>query len=234
MKNVPEHIAIIMDGNGRWAKEKGKVRTEGHYQGVKNVRNIAIYANELGIKCLTLYAFSTENWKRPDDEVKYIMSLPKIFFASYLKELMEKNIKIRMIGEIDRIPENAKKIFLEAIEKTKNNTGMILNFALNYGSRKEIVLAAQKYAEDVLNGRENNLTEDEFETYLMTNGLPQIDLMIRTSGEQRISNYLLYQLAYSEFIFTDVYWPDFDAQELDKCLDIYNHRKRRFGGLDED
>ena len=133
MIKIPEHIAIIMDGNGRWAKAKGKVRTEGHYQGVKNVRDTAIYANELGVKCLTLYAFSTENWKRPEDEINYIMSLPKVFFASYLKELMEKNIRIRMMGEIERIPENARRIFLDAIEKTKNSTGMTLNFALNYG-----------------------------------------------------------------------------------------------------
>ena len=191
MIKIPEHIAIIMDGNGRWAKAKGKVRTEGHYQGVKNVRDTAIYANELGVKCLTLYAFSTENWKRPEDEINYIMSLPKVFFASYLKELMEKNIRIRMMGEIERIPENARRIFLDAIEKTKNNTGMTLNFALNYGSRREIVLAARKYAEDVKNGRINDIDENGFAEYLMTDSLPEIELLIRTSGEKRLSNFLL-------------------------------------------
>ena len=233
MIKIPEHIAIIMDGNGRWAKAKGKVRTEGHYQGVKNVRDTAIYANELGVKCLTLYAFSTENWKRPEDEINYIMSLPKVFFASYLKELMEKNIRIRMMGEIERIPENARRIFLDAIEKTKNNTGMTLNFALNYGSRREIVLAARKYAEDVKNGRINDIDENGFAEYLMTDSLPEIELLIRTSGEKRLSNFLLYQLAYSEMVFSEVYWPDFDYKEFDRCIDEFNHRKRRYGGLDE-
>ncbi|MDY3091392.1 MAG: isoprenyl transferase [Erysipelotrichaceae bacterium] len=233
MIKIPEHIAIIMDGNGRWAKAKGKVRTEGHYQGVKNVRDTAIYANELGVKCLTLYAFSTENWKRPEDEINYIMSLPKVFFASYLKELMEKNIRIRMMGEIERIPENARRIFLDAIEKTKNNTGMTLNFALNYGSRREIVLAARKYAEDVKNGRINDIDENGFAEYLMTDSLPEIELLIRTSGEKRLSNLLLYQLAYSEMVFSEVYWPDFDYKEFDRCIDEFNHRKRRYGGLDE-
>ena len=233
MIKIPEHIAIIMDGNGHWAKAKGKVRTEGHYQGVKNVRDTAIYANELGVKCLTLYAFSTENWKRPEDEINYIMSLPKVFFASYLKELMEKNIRIRMMGEIERIPENARRIFLDAIEKTKNNTGMTLNFALNYGSRREIVLAARKYAEDVKNGRINDIDENGFAEYLMTDSLPEIELLIRTSGEKRLSNFLLYQLAYSEMVFSEVYWPDFDYKEFDRCIDEFNHRKRRYGGLDE-
>lgn len=233
MIKIPEHIAIIMDGNGRWAKAKGKVRTEGHYQGVKNVRDTAIYANELGVKCLTLYAFSTENWKRPEDEINYIMSLPKVFFASYLKELMEKNIRIRMMGEIERIPENSRRIFLDAIEKTKNNTGMTLNFALNYGSRREIVLAARKYAEDVKNGRINDIDENGFAEYLMTDSLPEIELLIRTSGEKRLSNFLLYQLAYSEMVFSEVYWPDFDHKEFDRCIDEFNHRKRRYGGLDE-
>ena len=234
MRKIPEHIAIIMDGNGRWAKAKGKVRTEGHYQGVKNVRDIAIYANELGVKCLTLYAFSTENWKRPEAEVSYIMALPKVFFESYLKELMDKNIKVSMIGVMDRIPEGARNIFLDAISKTKNNTGMVLNFAVNYGSRDEIVRAIRTYAEDVLSGkRENDLNELEFNDYLMTKGLPEIDLLIRTSGEERISNFLLYQIAYSEFVFTDVLWPDFNGEELDKCIDNYNHRNRRYGGLNE-
>ena len=235
MPKVPEHVAIIMDGNGRWAQQRGKVRTEGHYAGTKNVRNIAIYANDLGIKCLTLYAFSTENWKRPATEVNYLMSLPKLFFSAYIKELMEKNIKIEMIGNMDEIPNNARKIFSDAIAQTKNNTGMILNFAVNYGSQNEIVQGVKRYAAEVSQGlRENNLDEDEFKHYLMTDGLPDVDLLIRTSGEERISNFLLYQIAYSEFVFTDVLWPDFDGKELDKCLDIYYGRHRRFGGLDED
>ena len=234
MRYIPKHIAIIMDGNGRWAKAHGKIRTEGHYKGVQVVRDIAKYANSIGVKCLTLYAFSTENWKRPEDEIKYIMALPKMFFATYLKELMENDIKIQMIGDLDPIPNNAKTVFLDAIEKTKNNKGLVLNFALNYGSRTEIVNAAKAYAEDVKNGRVNDLSEDEFENYLMTRGLPEIDLMIRTSGEERLSNFLLYQLAYSEMVFTDVYWPDFNGEELEKCIDIFNSRNRRFGGLDDE
>lgn len=235
MSRVPEHVAIIMDGNGRWAKQRGKVRTEGHFQGTKNVRNIAIYANDLGIKCLTLYAFSTENWKRPQQEVSYLMALPKVFFSSYIKELMEKNIRVKMIGNMEDIPANARNIFSDAIEQTKNNTGMILNFAVNYGSRNEIVQGIRQYAQDVAEGRRaNDLSETEFNNYLMTKDLPEVDLLIRTSGEERISNFLLYQIAYSEFVFTDVLWPDFDGKELDKCLEIYYGRHRRFGGLDED
>ena len=234
MRYIPKHIAIIMDGNGRWAKAHGKIRTEGHYRGVQVVRDIAKYANSIGVKCLTLYAFSTENWKRPEEEIKYIMALPKMFFATYLKELMENDIKIQMIGDLDPIPNNAKTVFKDAIEKTKDNKGLVLNFALNYGSRTEIVKAAKQYAEDVKNGRANDLSEDEFENYLMTAGLPPVDLMIRTSGEERLSNFLLYQLAYSEMVFTDVYWPDFNGEELEKCIDIFNSRNRRFGGLDDE
>jgi len=226
-----KHIAIIMDGNGRWAKEKGLPRTAGHKKGVEKVRDIAIYANKLGIKCLTLYAFSTENWKRPIEEVNYIMSLPKVFFSSYMKEIMENNIKIQMIGSLDRISKEAKDIFADAIEKSKDNTGLILNFALNYGGRDEIINACKKYADDVKNGLENNINEDTFNNYLYTKDLPEIDLMIRTSHELRLSNFLLYQLAYSEFIFSDVFWPDFTNEELDKCISEYERRTRRFGSV---
>ena len=228
---IPKHIAIIMDGNGRWAKAQGKKRTEGHKEGVKNVRSIAIYANSLGVKCLTLYAFSTENCKRPVEEVDYLMSLPKVFFRAYLKELMEKNIKVTMIGDINRIPDEARKIFLDAIAKTSKNTGMILNFALNYGSRDEIVKACMAFAKDYKAGLVDTLTEESFNDYLMTAGLPDIDLLIRTSGEERISNFLLYQLAYSELIFRPEAWPDFNKQSLDACLEEFEHRSRRFGGL---
>ncbi len=228
---IPKHIAIIMDGNGRWAKAQGKKRTEGHKEGVKNVRSIAIYANSLGVKCLTLYAFSTENWKRPVEEVDYLMSLPKVFFHAYLKELMDKNIKVTMIGDINRIPDEARKIFLDAIAKTSKNTGMILNFALNYGSRDEIVKACMAFAKDYKAGLVDTLTEESFNDYLMTAGLPDIDLLIRTSGEERISNFLLYQLAYSELIFRPEAWPDFNKQSLDACLEEFEHRSRRFGGL---
>lgn len=234
MNKIPEHIAIIMDGNGRWAKALGKIRTQGHYQGVKNVRNIAIYANELGVKCLTLYAFSTENWKRPLEEVNYLMALPKFFFDSYIKELMAKNIKVMMIGEMDSLPKEAKAIFTRAIDMTKDNTGMILNFALNYGSHQEILRAAKHFALDVLNDKSTlDIDEDAFSQYLYTKDLPVIDLLIRTGGEVRLSNFLLYQLAYSELVFIDTLWPDFDNAALDECLKIYYQRDRRFGGLNE-
>ena len=234
MNKIPEHIAIIMDGNGRWAKALGKIRTQGHYQGVKNVRNIAIYANELGVKCLTLYAFSTENWKRPLEEVNYLMALPKFFFDSYIKELMAKNIKVMMIGEMDSLPKEAKTIFARAIDMTKDNTGMILNFALNYGSHQEILRAAKNFALDVLNDKSVlDIDEDAFSQYLYTKDLPVIDLLIRTGGEVRLSNFLLYQLAYSELVFIDTLWPDFDNEAFDECLKIYYQRDRRFGGLNE-
>lgn len=231
--NTLNHIAIIMDGNGRWAKQRNLPRTMGHKRGVEKVREIAIYANKLGIKCLTLYAFSTENWKRPENEVNYLMSLPKVFFNSYLKEIMENNIKIEMIGEMERIPGEAKSIFESAIEKTKNNTGMVLNFALNYGGQSEIVRACKLYAQDFKNGLVEDVDEESFTNYLYTKDLPEVDLMIRTSNEQRISNFLLYQLAYSEFIFTDTLWPDFTCDDLDRCIDEFNHRTRRFGGANE-
>lgn len=228
MNNL-EHIAIIMDGNGRWAKEKGLPRTAGHKKGVETVREIAIYANSLGIKYLTLYAFSTENWKRPENEVNFLMSLPAFFFKSYIKELMENNIKVTMIGEFDRIPQEAKTIFKSAIEQTKNNTGMILNFAMNYGGRDEIVHACRQYASDFAKGLVKDLDEESFKSYLMTKDFPDVDLLIRTSNELRLSNFLLYEVAYSEFVFIDRYWPDFSSKDLDYCIEEYNKRNRRFG-----
>lgn len=230
MNNL-EHIAIIMDGNGRWAKQKGLPRTAGHKKGVEKVREIAIYANKLGIKCLTLYAFSTENWKRPEKEVNYLMSLPKVFFKSYLKELMENNIKVEMIGEWRNIPSEAKEIFKAAIKQTSKNTGMILNFAMNYGGRDEIVNACKKYAKDYKDGKAKSLNEESFKKYLMTADLPDVDLLIRTSNEIRLSNFLLYEVAYSEFIFIDRYWPDFSCADLDNCIAEYNTRGRRFGDV---
>lgn len=228
MNNL-EHIAIIMDGNGRWAKEKGLPRTAGHKKGVETVREIAIYANSLGIEYLTLYAFSTENWKRPENEVNFLMSLPAFFFKSYIKELMENNIKVTMIGEFDRIPLEAKTIFKNAIEQTKNNTGMVLNFAMNYGGRDEIIHACKKYAIDYAKGLVSDLDEESFKSYLMTKDFPDVDLLIRTSNELRLSNFLLYEVAYSEFVFIDRYWPDFSSKDLDYCISEYNKRNRRFG-----
>ncbi len=227
-----KHVAIIMDGNGRWAKAQGKIRTQGHYKGVQVVRDIAIAANERGIEVLTLYAFSTENWKREKEEVNYLMKLPSLFFSSYMKELMEKNIKITMTGDMQKLPSDTAKVLNKAIEETKNNTAMILNFAMNYGSRDEIVQACKKYTQDVLDGKiENNCDEKQFENYLMTSAFPPVDLCIRTSKEYRLSNFLLWQLAYAELAFIDVMWPDFNAEELDRCLEDFKSRNRRFGGV---
>ncbi len=227
-----KHIAIIMDGNGRWAKAQGKVRTEGHFKGVETVRDIAIAANERGIEALTLYAFSTENWKRSSDEVNYLMNLPALFFKHYLKELMEKDIKIMMMGDMAQLPKDTAKVLQKAIDQTKNNKAMILNFAMNYGSRKEIVDAANAYAKDVISGNTNEeLTEAKFEEYLLTKDLPPVDMCIRTSKEYRISNFLLWQLAYAELLFVDVLWPDFTATHLDECIEEFKSRDRRFGGV---
>lgn len=232
MNNL-NHLAIIMDGNGRWAKQNKLPRSAGHYKGVEVLRNITIYANKLGIKCLTVYAFSTENWKRSLEEVNYIMSLPKIFFSKYIKELMDNNVRIMIIGDRDKIPSETMKVIDEAIETTSKNTGLILNFAFNYGSRDEIVKACKKYALDYKEGLVDDLDEETFSNYLYTKDLPEVDLLIRTGNEMRLSNFLLYQLAYSEFVVIDTLWPDFNNDVLDKCIEEYNSRKRNFGGRDE-
>lgn len=229
---IPQHIAIIMDGNGRWAKKRGLPRTAGHKQGAETIRKIAIACNDLGVKALTCYAFSTENWKRPEDEVDYLCKLPKMFFNRYIKDLKARNIRVTFLGELERFPKETQKVILDAVEQTSMNTGLNLCIAINYGSRREITLAARKYAQDVLDGKANtDIEEDVFGTYMMTEGMPELDLMIRTSGELRISNFLLWQLAYAELIFTPVAWPDFDEGELNKAIDEFNHRQRRFGGL---
>ena len=230
---IPQHIAIIMDGNGRWAKAQGKKRNEGHMAGVRKVRDIAIHAKDRGVKYLTLYAFSTENWRRPKEEVSYIMSLPKFFFNSYLKELMANDIKVTLLGEMAGIPKVARDIFEAAIEATKDNKSMTLNFAVNYGSRDEIVRATKAFAEDFKAGLITDIDEVSFSKYLSTGDMPDVDLLIRTSGEQRISNFLLWQIAYSELIFTPMFWPDFSEADFDDCLSEYAARDRRFGGIDE-
>ena len=225
-----KHVAIIMDGNGRWAKAKGYPRTQGHLIGTDNVRNIAIAANDEGIEVLTVYAFSTENWKRSKDEVEYLMKLPFLFFNKFIKELMEKNIRIMMIGDMDEIPSDTGKVLQKAIDQTSKNTGMILNFAMNYGSRREIVKAANKFIEEYKNDQSLTLTEENFQNYLYKPELPDVDLMIRTSGEQRISNFLLWQMAYSELMFVEVAWPEFTPDIFRNCLLEYKNRDRRFGG----
>ena len=231
--NTLNHLAIIMDGNGRWAKKNKVPRTAGHYKGVEVLRNITIHANDLGIKCLTVYAFSTENWKRSAEEVNYIMSLPKIFFASYIKELMDNNVRVMIIGDREKIPAETMRVINDAIETTKNNTGLTLNFAFNYGGRDEIVRAARQYAIDYKNGLAEDIDEESFAQYLYTKDLPEVDLLIRTGSEKRLSNFLLYQLAYSELIVIDTLWPEFTNDVLDECIEEYKSRKRNFGGRDE-
>ena len=230
--NVPAHIAIIMDGNGRWAKAQGKPRTAGHLVGADNVRTIAIAANELGVKYLTLYAFSTENWKRSADEVNYIMKLPAVFFKKYMQEFLDRGYRMNIIGELDKLPKSTEKVLRDAMDESRNNTGLNLNICMNYGSQREIVLAANAYAKDVLEGKkELGIDTDEFEQYLMTKDFPPVDLLIRTSGELRISNYLLWQIAYAELAFVPESWPEFTPEVLKRCLDEFGSRDRRFGGV---
>ena len=233
MNNIPGHIAFIMDGNGRWAKQRKMPRTYGHHEGTKTIRDIALSCNKLGVKAMTVYAFSTENFARPNQEVQYIFKLPKDFFESYMKELMENNVKITTIGHLEMAPQETQDIINKAIEKTSHNTGLILCFAFIYGGRDEIVWAAKKIAQKVKNDELSidNIDENIFNHELMTKDLPDVDLMVRTSGEQRLSNFLLWQLAYAEFVFTDVYWPDFNEEELKKAIWLYQNRDRRFGGL---
>ncbi len=230
--HIPEHIAIIMDGNGRWAQKRGLPRTAGHKQGAENIRKIAIACSNMGVKALTVYAFSTENWKRPTTEIDYLCKLPKLFFNRYLTELIKNNIQVVSLGEIEKFPSETQEVIHSAVEKTAHNTGMHLCLAVNYGSRREIVLAAQHYAEDRMKNSDMPLLDEAmFNRYLMTADLPEVDLMIRTSGELRISNFLLWQIAYAELIFTDVAWPDFDERQLQQCIEEFNKRNRRFGGL---
>ncbi|QNQ83842.1 isoprenyl transferase [Lactobacillus sp. PV037] len=230
------HLAIIMDGNGRWAKKRHLPRFVGHKHGMETIRTIALAANELGIKVLTLYAFSTENWGRPVDEVKYLMRLPIDFFDKFMPELMENNVKVNIMGFKDEIPDKTYQIMEKAMAETKDNTGMVLNFAFNYGARKEIVSASQKLAKKVKDGSlmPEDINEKVFAEELLTASLAPYDnpdLLIRTSGEERLSNFLLWQLAYSEFEFTEKLWPDFNAEDLKELVADFNNRDRRFGKI---
>lgn len=230
---IPNHIAIIMDGNGRWARKRALPRVAGHHEGMKVVRKTTKLASELGVKVLTVYAFSTENWKRPKDEVDYLLKLPEEFLGTFLPELMEENVKVQIMGDQKRLPLHTVSAVTTALEKTKDNDGLILNFALNYGSRAEILEGVRKAAADLKDGRldENELTEERFSDYLMTNQLLDPDLLIRTSGEIRLSNFMLWQLAYTEFYFTDVLWPDFNDAELLDAIEEFQGRSRRYGGV---
>ncbi|MFC0188865.1 isoprenyl transferase [Fictibacillus aquaticus] len=230
---IPVHLAIIMDGNGRWARKRGLPRIAGHHEGMKTVKKIVKEASRLGIKALTLYAFSTENWKRPREEVDFLMKLPGEFLGSFLPELIEENVKVQIMGKKEYLPVHTIKAVDEAIEKTSVNTGLILNFALNYGSRDEITEAVRQVARQVEQGvlKPSEITDDSIEQHLMTYGLPEPDLLIRTSGEVRLSNFMLWQLAYTEFWFTDILWPDFSEEHLAEAVSSFQGRGRRYGGV---
>jgi len=234
--NLPEHIAIIMDGNGRWAKKRKMPRIKGHYEGMQTIKKVTREASHLGIKYLTLYAFSTENWSRPESEVNYIMNLPVNFLKTFLPELIEKNVKIETIGFLDAVPQSTIEAINYAKEKTKNNTGLKLVFAINYGGRAELVQSMKSIYDELQRNGQNSDDIDELmiSKHLMTHPYPDPDLLIRTSGEQRLSNFLIWQASYSEFIFNEKLWPDFDGEELKQCIKIYQSRQRRFGGLSEE
>ncbi|MGT2933566.1 isoprenyl transferase [Streptococcus catagoni] len=235
IEKVPKHVGIIMDGNGRWAKKRLQPRIFGHKAGMDALQEVTITASDYGVKVLTVYAFSTENWSRPREEVNFIMNLPVEFFDKYVPELKKNNVRIQMIGDTQALPEETLKALNDAIETTRKNSGLVLNFALNYGGRSEITNAVKMIAQDVLEASFNpdDITEDLIANYLMTDHLPYLyrdpDLIIRTSGELRLSNFLLWQSAYSEFYFTPVFWPDFRRSEFIEALVEYNRRKRRFG-----
>lgn len=233
---VPTHIAIILDGNGRWAKAKGLPRKAGHVQGAKNVEKICEEAYKLGVQYLTVYAFSTENWNRPQDEVDALMQLLRNYMKTCLKTAEKNNMCVRVIGDKSRLADDIKTSITELEEASKNNTGLHFQIALNYGSRDEITRAVKKIATKVAAGEmsTDEITEDMIAGELDTAGIPNPDLMIRTSGEQRISNYLLWQLAYAEFYFTSVPWPDFTKDELVKAIEAYQSRDRRYGLVKEE
>lgn len=225
--NIPQHVAIIMDGNGRWAERKGLPRIFGHRAGVRSVKRAIKFAIKIGIKILTLYAFSTENWSRPQSEILGLMTLLREYIKKESDTLKKNNIRLRVLGDLSKIPNDVRISVERIISETQNNTGLILNIALNYGSRQEIVMAVNKIIEDKL----QSIDEQKLSEYLYTSGLPDPDLLIRTSGEYRLSNFLLWQIAYTELYFTKTLWPDFDEKEFLSAIKDYNLRKRRFGGI---
>ena len=228
---LPAHVAVIMDGNGRWAKQHKLNVSMGHRQGTENLREIIRHTDDLGIGSLSLYAFSTENWNRSPEEVAALMQLILDFFASEIDELDAKNVRILILGDKGGLPEKQRETLMEAERRTRTNTGLRLNIAVNYGGRAELVKAAKEIAMLAKNGeiRIGDITEQTLADHLYTRGQPDVDLLIRTSGEQRLSNFLLYQNAYAEFVFPEVLWPDFSVQDYDEALDAFAHRERRFG-----
>ena len=228
---IPRHVAVIMDGNGRWAKSKGLPRKMGHVQGGKNVEDLLYVCDDLGIKYFTVYAFSTENWKRSEDEVAALMTLLRSYLSSGFKKAAKNNVRIRIIGDRTRLAPDIQKLIEDLEEDSKNNTGLQFQIAINYGGRDEIVRMMRKTAEDVKSGKVNpeDINEEFISNNLDTKDIPDPDLLIRTSGEQRLSNFLLWQIAYSEFYIADCHWPDFNKDELIKAIEAYNKRDRRFG-----
>lgn len=233
---IPQHVAIILDGNGRWAKSKGMPRTYGHTMGAKNVEVICKAAHDLGISYLTMYAFSTENWNRPKEEVNALMKLLNSYLKNCIKTADKNHMRVRVLGDISRLDDAMQKQIRDLEEASKNNDGLNFQIALNYGSRDEMIRAMRKMVSDYDAGKieSSDISEKTFEHYLDTKDIPDPDLLIRTSGEQRLSNFLLWQLAYSEFYFTDVPWPDFSPEELEKAVESYGNRERRYGGLKEE
>ncbi|NLA12356.1 MAG: isoprenyl transferase [Firmicutes bacterium] len=231
-RRIPAHLAIIMDGNGRWARERGLPRSVGHRQGVETVRQTVRFCDYLGLKALTLFAFSTENWSRPAAEIDFLMGLPEQYLQTELPELVKNNVRVNLLGDPERLPAQVQKAIDEGLSATKKNSGMALNFALNYGARAEIIRAVQALAGDLQRGKiELPIDEKLFDSYLDTAGLPDPDLLIRTGGEYRISNFLLWQVAYSELWFTPVYWPDFNRQHLLRAIADFQQRERRYGRI---
>lgn len=230
-ENLPKHIAIIMDGNRRWAKAKGKPSGFGHKEGAKVLEKIVRYANKIGIEHITVYAFSTENWKRAEEEVSTLMALFQSYLDDYSKRADSENIKVKIIGNRKGLSDKMISSIEKCMERTKNNTGIVFNIALNYGGRKELLNVTYKIAEDVKNGKlqPEEITEKDIEKYLYTAGQPDPDLLIRTSGEKRLSNFLPWQLSYSEFLFIDKNWPDFTEEDLNQAIEEYQKRTRKFG-----
>lgn len=234
-RNVPKHIAIIMDGNGRWAKSRGEERTYGHKNAISAVRNAIAACAKADVEYLTLYTFSTENWNRPEDEITTLMTLLSESLIKESDELLSKEIRMHVIGEINQLPELVKEQLMNVVEITKNNSKTNLVLALSYGSQKEILNAVKDIAKDVKEGKIelDNINEQMFENYLYTKNIPPVDLLIRTSGEVRISNFLLWQIAYAELQFLDIYWPDFTENDLFQCILNYQNKERRFGKTSE-
>lgn len=228
---LPRHVAIIMDGNGRWATSRGFPRVMGHRAGIKSVREVVEAAREIGVEVLTLYAFSVENWKRSEREISTLMRLLDEYLRRELENMMSNQIRLNVLGDIGGLPERVQNHLKAVMEKTRGNKRLLLNLALNYGGRAEIVQAAKRIANDIKKGslREDELDEERFKKYLYTNGLPDPDLLIRTSGEHRISNFLLWQISYAELYWTLSLWPDFGKEEFIQALLDYQHRERRFG-----